>query len=60
MHQLQSCRTDLIARGARMAHRLDGELFVVYVDTGLDDTEANRKSLQANIKFSEDLGAQIG
>ena len=42
-----------------MAHRLDAELFVVYVDTGLDDTETNRKSLQANIKFSEDLGAQI-
>ncbi len=49
----------LVARAARMAHRLDAELFVVYVDTGLDDTEANQKSLQANIKFSEDLGAQV-
>jgi two-component system sensor histidine kinase KdpD len=49
----------LVARAARMAHRLDAELFVVYVDTGLDDSEANQKSLQCNIKFSEDLGAQV-
>jgi two-component system, OmpR family, sensor histidine kinase KdpD len=49
----------LVARAARMAHRLDADLFVVYVDTGLDDGEANQKSLQANIKFSEDLGAQV-
>ncbi|HLH08831.1 MAG TPA: universal stress protein [Terriglobales bacterium] len=49
----------LIARAARMAHRLDAELFVVYVDTGFDDTEANQKSLQANIRFAQDVGAQV-
>src|SRR6266852_4714736 len=30
----------LIARAARMAKRLDGELHVVYVDIGVDDNEA--------------------
>ena len=32
----------LIARGARMARRLDAELYVVHVDTGRDNTGNNQ------------------
>ncbi len=49
----------LIARGARMAQAMDGELYVVYVDMGQDSSERNQKSLAANIQFSENVGAQI-
>jgi two-component system, OmpR family, sensor histidine kinase KdpD len=50
---------NLIARGARMAQALDGELFVVYVDMGQDTDERNQKSLQANIQFAENVGATV-
>ena len=49
----------LIARAARMARRLDAELYVVYVDTGRDGSEENKKSLAANLQFAENLGAKI-
>jgi two-component system sensor histidine kinase KdpD len=49
----------LIARGARMARRLDAELYVVHVDTGDDDKNSNQKLLEANIHFAEDLGAKV-
>jgi two-component system, OmpR family, sensor histidine kinase KdpD len=49
----------LIARAARMARRLDAEFYVVYVDTGRDQSEENRKSLAANLQFAENLGAEI-
>jgi len=49
----------LIARGARMAQALDGELYVVYVDMGQDTDEHDQKSLQANIQFAENVGAAI-
>jgi two-component system, OmpR family, sensor histidine kinase KdpD len=49
----------LIARAARMAKRLDGELYVVYVDIGVDDNEANQRTLAANIRFAEAVGAQV-
>jgi len=49
----------LIARGARMARRLDAEFYVIYVDTGADGTEKDRKSLAANIQFADDLGARV-
>ena len=49
----------LIARSARMAKRLDGELYVVYVDIGVDDNEANQRSLASNIRFAEAVGAQV-
>lgn len=48
----------LIARAARMARRLDAELFAVYVDTGRDRPE-DRKSLEANLQFAESLGAKV-
>jgi two-component system, OmpR family, sensor histidine kinase KdpD len=49
----------LIARGARMAQAMDGELHVVYVDLGQDTSERNQKTLEANIQFAENVGAQI-
>jgi two-component system sensor histidine kinase KdpD len=49
----------LIARGARMAQAIDAELFVVYTDMGQDTSEANQKTLAANFKFAENVGATI-
>ncbi|HEX3543100.1 MAG TPA: universal stress protein [Candidatus Acidoferrum sp.] len=49
----------LIARGARMARRLDAELYVVHVDTGAKDQRPGSKSLEANIRFAGDLGAKV-
>jgi len=49
----------LIARAARMAQRCDAELFVVYVDIGVDDNPQDQRSLEQNVKFARDLGAQI-
>jgi len=49
----------LIARAARMARRLDAELYVVNVDIGQDYNEENQKSLAANLHFAENLGAKV-
>jgi two-component system sensor histidine kinase KdpD len=49
----------LIARGARMARRLDAEFFVIYVDAGADKTPERQKSLTANLQFAQDLGAEV-
>lgn len=49
----------LIGRAARMAKRLDGELYVVYVDIGTDDNETSQRTLAANIRFAEAVGARV-
>lgn len=49
----------LIARGARMAQALDGELYIVYVDLGQDNNETDKKTLAANLQFAENVGAQV-
>jgi two-component system sensor histidine kinase KdpD len=49
----------LIARGARMAQAIDAELYVLYIDLGQDTSEANQKSLSANIQFAENVGATV-
>lgn len=49
----------LIARGARMAQAMDGELHVAYVDMGQDADEKDKKTLAANLQFAENVGAQI-
>ena len=49
----------LIARAARMAQRIDGELYVIYVDIGVDEDSENQRSLSQNIKFGENFGAKI-
>ena len=50
---------NLVARGARMAQALDGDLYVIYVDRGQDDDERNQKTLRANIQFAENVGATV-
>jgi two-component system sensor histidine kinase KdpD len=49
----------LIARAARMARRLDAELFVIHVDNNRDRAEGGHKSLDANLQFAKNLGAHI-
>jgi two-component system, OmpR family, sensor histidine kinase KdpD len=49
----------LIARAARMARRMDAELYAIYVDLGQDTSEKDQNSLNANIHFSESLGAKV-
>jgi two-component system sensor histidine kinase KdpD len=49
----------LIARAARMAERVDAELFVIYVDIGVDDNPDDQRSLRQNLQFAENLGAKI-
>jgi two-component system sensor histidine kinase KdpD len=49
----------LIARGARMARRLDAQFYVIYVDTGNDSSPDRQKSLEANIQFAQDLNADV-
>lgn len=49
----------LVARASRMAQAINGELFVVYVDTGADADPERQRSLQANLQFAENLGAKV-
>jgi len=49
----------LIARGARMARRLDAELYVIHVLRELATREENPKLLEANLRFAENLGALV-
>ena len=49
----------LIARGARMARRMDAELYVVHVDREFGLKESNQNALNANLRFAESLGAQV-
>jgi two-component system sensor histidine kinase KdpD len=51
----------LVARGARMARRMDAELYVVHVDRELGPVhrESNPNALAANLRFAESLGAKV-
>src|SRR6202050_2389637 len=49
----------LVARGARMAQAMNAELFVVYTDLGQDSSEANQRTLNANVRFAENVGATV-
>jgi two-component system sensor histidine kinase KdpD len=49
----------LVARGARMARRMDAELYVVHVDRELGPQESNTSALAANLRFAESLGAKV-
>ena len=49
----------LIARGSRMAQAIDADLYVVYIDKGQDRSEANQKTLNANIQFAQNVGASV-
>jgi two-component system, OmpR family, sensor histidine kinase KdpD len=47
----------LLARAARMARRMDAELYAVHVDDGKSLNGKDEKSLEANLQFAESLGA---
>lgn len=49
----------LIARAARMAQRIEAELYVIYVDIGTDDTPEDQRTLSQNLRFAENFGAKI-
>ena len=49
----------LIARAARMARRMDAELFVLHVEREFAPHEENPQVLQANLRFAENLGAKV-
>jgi two-component system sensor histidine kinase KdpD len=49
----------LIARGARMARRMDAELYVIHVDREFGPKESNQNALAANLRFAESLGANV-
>ena len=49
----------LIARAARMARRIDAELYIVHVDLGEDMRGDEKKTLEANVQFAESLGATV-
>ncbi len=50
---------DLIARGARLAEGLSGELYVVHVQSSKDETPERKRILDASLLFAQNLGAQI-
>jgi two-component system, OmpR family, sensor histidine kinase KdpD len=50
----------LIARGARLAQGLDAEFFVVHVERGNEGrSNVQNRSLSANVRFAENLGAKV-
>ncbi len=49
----------LIARAARMAQRINADLYVIYVDIGLDESPENQRTLMQNLRFAESLGAKV-
>jgi two-component system sensor histidine kinase KdpD len=49
----------LVARAARMARRMDAELYVVHVDREIGPGNGSQNALDANLKFAESLGAQV-
>lgn len=49
----------LIARAARMARRMDAELYVLHVERDIGPKEPNQNTLAANLRFAENLGAQV-
>ena len=48
----------LVARAARMARRMDAELYALHVDTNHAGNEQDEKALVANLQFAESLGAK--
>src|ERR1700758_2737547 len=49
----------LIARAARMAQRIEAELYVLYIDIGTDEDPQDQRSLAQNLQFAENLGAKL-
>jgi two-component system sensor histidine kinase KdpD len=49
----------LIARGARIADRIEADFVVVYVEQEQDKQPERQRSLNANFRFAENLSARI-
>jgi two-component system sensor histidine kinase KdpD len=49
----------LISRAARMARRMDAELYIVHVERQLPTRPEDPNVLAANVRFGENLGAQV-
>jgi two-component system sensor histidine kinase KdpD len=49
----------LIARGARVAEGVGGELFVLHIETERESVEEDQSTLAANIQFARNLGAEV-
>ena len=49
----------LIARAARMAQRIEAELYVLYIDIGVDTHPEDQRSLAQNLRFAENLGGRV-
>src|SRR5580692_3729483 len=49
----------LIARAARMARRMDAELYVLHAEREFGPKNENPQVVAANLKFGENLGAQV-
>ena len=49
----------LIARAARMARRMDAELYVLHVEREFAPREENPQVLEGNLRFAENLGAKV-
>jgi two-component system, OmpR family, sensor histidine kinase KdpD len=50
---------DLIARGARMAEAMGGELYVLHVEMQKEESQTRQRSLAANLQFAENVGAKV-
>lgn len=50
---------DLIARGARMAEAMNGEFVVLHVEVSEEVPENQKRALDANIQFAENVGAKV-
>lgn len=48
----------LLARAARMARRMDAELYALHVEANGMPSASDEKSLEANMRFAESLGAK--
>jgi len=48
----------LVARAARMARRMDADLYAVHVDVNHNSDERAEKAIAANLQFAESLGAK--
>jgi two-component system, OmpR family, sensor histidine kinase KdpD len=49
----------LIARGARVAEGVGGELYVLHIETDRDREKSEQSTLDANLQFARNLNAQV-
>ena len=54
-----SASQTLIARGARVAEGVGGELFVLHIDTNEDLAKDEQSTLAANLQFARNLNGQV-